>query len=143
MRERGPSFMRKLGRGLTLRCAWCGSWRTFIRGWFRRYQRCRTCGIKWRREVGFELGAVTVNTIITFGALTVFMVIGFVLTVPDVPVLPFVLGLMAVGLLMPIIIYPFTYTIWLAIDLTMHPPDAAELADAREAAADTAPQRER
>src|SRR5687768_14847822 len=143
MREQRPSFMRKLGRALVLKCPWCGSWRTFIRGWFRRSPRCRTCGIKWRREVGFELGAVTVNTIITFGSLTIFMVIGFILTVPDIPVLPFVLGLMAVGLFMPIIIYPFTYTIWLAIDLTIHPPDDAELADAREAAADAAPQRER
>lgn len=138
MRERPPSFLRRMGRGLTLRCPRCGSWRTFIRGWFRRYQRCRTCGIKWRREVGFELGAVTINTIFTFGALSLFMVVGFIMTVPDVPVFPFVIGLMAVGVLMPIIIYPFTYTIWLAIDLTVHPPDEAELAEADEAAAGTA-----
>ena len=125
---------------MTLRCPWCGSRQTFIKSWFHRYPRCRTCGIKWRREVGFELGAVTVNTIVTFGALTVFMVIGFIMTVPDVPVLPFVVGLMAVGVLIPIVIYPFTYTIWLAIDVSVHPPDAAELADAR-AAVEEAPSR--
>ena len=122
---------------MTLRCPWCGSFRTFLRGWFRRYPRCRTCGIGWRREVGFELGAVTVNTIITFGALTIFMVVGFIMTVPDVPVFPFVAGLMAVGVLMPIIIYPFTYTMWLALDLTVHPPDEKELAEAEAACADT------
>jgi hypothetical protein len=75
------------------------------------------------------------NTIITFGALTIFMIIGFVMTVPDVPVLRFVLGLMAVGVLMPILIYPFTYTMWLALDLTVHPPDENELAAARAACA--------
>ncbi len=133
VRERGPSFSRKLGRAMILRCPWCGSWRTFRKGWFTRVPRCRTCGIRWRREVGFELGAVTINTIVTFGALTLFMVVGFVMTVPDVPVLPFVVGLMAVGILMPILIYPFTYTIWLAIDLSVHPPDDAELADAAAA----------
>jgi uncharacterized protein (DUF983 family) len=122
-----------MARAFVLKCPWCGSWRTFLRGWFRRYPRCRTCGVQWRREEGFELGAVTVNTIVTFGALTIFMIVGFVMTVPDVPVLPFVLGLMAVGVLMPILIYPFTYTIWLAFDLTVHPPDAKELA-AMEAA---------
>jgi uncharacterized protein (DUF983 family) len=126
-----------MGRALTLRCPWCGSFRTFLRGWFRRYPRCRTCGIAWRREEGFELGAVTMNTIVTVGALTVFMVVGFVMTVPDVPVFEFVVGLMAVGILMPILIYPFTYTMWLALDLTVHPPDAKELAAAEAACTET------
>jgi uncharacterized protein (DUF983 family) len=132
-----PSFLRMMGRAITLRCPWCGSWRTFRRGWFRRHPRCRTCGIAWHREVGFELGAVTVNTIITFGALTIFMAVGFIMTAPDVPVLKFVLGLMAVGILIPILIYPFTYTMWLAFDLTVHPPDDKELAEAAAACAGT------
>jgi uncharacterized protein (DUF983 family) len=126
-----------MGRAITLRCPWCGSFRTFLRGWFRRYPRCRTCGIAWRREEGFELGAVTMNTVLTFGALTIFMVVGFVLTVPDVPVFGFVVALMVIGILMPILIYPFTYTLWLALDLTVHPPDAKELAAAEAACADT------
>jgi uncharacterized protein (DUF983 family) len=134
---RRPSFIRMLWRAITLRCPWCGSWRNFLRGWFRRYPRCRSCGIAWRREEGFELGAVTVNTIVTFGALTLFMVVGFIMTAPDVPVLRFVLGLMAVGILLPILIYPFTYTVWLAFDLMVHPPDDKELAQAEAARADT------
>lgn len=119
-----------LGRAVTLRCPWCASRRTFLRGWFRRYPRCRTCGIAWHREEGFELGAVTVNTFVTFGALAVAMVIGFVATFPDIPVLPFVLGLSVVASLMPIVIYPFTYTMWLAFDLAVHPLDEAELLEA-------------
>lgn len=101
-----------------------------MRGWFRRYDRCRTCGIEWHREEGFELGAVTMNTIITFGTLTVAMIVGFVLTAPDVPVLPFVLGLTAIAVLVPIVIYPFTYTMWLAFDLAVHVPDETELLEA-------------
>jgi uncharacterized protein (DUF983 family) len=123
------------GRALTLRCPWCGSRRTFLRGWFRRYERCRTCGVRWHREEGFELGAVTMNTIVTFGALTLAMVIGFVVTYPDVPVLPFVLALMAVGVVLPVLIYPFTYTLWLAFDLTVKPPEEAELAEMAAACA--------
>lgn len=87
----------------------------------------------WNREVGVELGAVTVSTILTFGAITLCMAIGFVLTVPDVPVLPFLLVVGAVGLLTPIIVYPFSYTLWLAIDLAMHPPETAELNAAADA----------
>lgn len=129
------TFPRMFLRAIRLRCPRCGSRRTFLRGWFRRDDRCRTCGIRWRREEGFELGAVTMNTVLTFGALTVAMAVGFVVTYPDVPVLPFVLALMGVGLLMPIVIYPFTYTIWLAFDLRVHPPDEAEAREARDAVA--------
>jgi uncharacterized protein (DUF983 family) len=122
-----------LMRAITLRCPWCANRRTFIRGWFRRHERCRTCGLRWHREEGFELGAVTVNTIITFGALTIAMVIGFVATSPDIPVLPFVLALSAVAIVMPILIYPFTYTMWFAFDLRVHPPEPGELAEASAA----------
>jgi uncharacterized protein (DUF983 family) len=124
-----------LGRAVLLRCPWCGSRRTFLKGWFHRHDRCRTCGIRWHREDGFELGAVTMNTIVTFGALTSFMAIGFILTAPDIPVLPFVLGLGVVALVVPIVIYPFTYTMWLAFDLAVHPPEQAELGDAMRAVA--------
>ena len=44
-----------------------------------------------------------------------------------------VIGLSVAAVLIPIIIYPFTYTIWLALDLTVHPPDQAELDQARAA----------
>jgi uncharacterized protein (DUF983 family) len=124
------SFKRKLVRAITLRCPWCGSRRTFLRGWFRRYDRCRTCGIKWRREEGFELGAVTMNTVLTTFTLVVAMAVALVLTVPDVPVAKLIIALGAVAVLMPIIVYPFTYTLWLALDLSVHPPDKAELAQA-------------
>jgi hypothetical protein len=45
-------------------------------------------------------------------------------------VLPFVLGLAVVAVVVPIVIYPFTYTMWLAFDLAVHPPEAAEIDEA-------------
>ncbi len=131
-----PSFGRMMRRAVLLRCPWCGSRRTFIRRWLGKYERCRTCGVRWRREEGFELGAVTVNTVLTFVVLTAGMTVGFVLTAPDIPVLPMVLSLVGVAVLMPIVIYPFTYTIWLAFDLAVHRPDPAELANAAAVVAD-------
>ncbi len=120
-------------RAVRLRCPHCGSRRTFLRGWFRRYPRCRTCGIAWQRETGFELGAVTINTLVTFLSIVVGMIIGFVATVPEVPVLAMVFWLGLVAALMPIVIYPFTYTIWLAVDLAVHPVDGDERAAAAAA----------
>jgi uncharacterized protein (DUF983 family) len=139
MPSRDPSFARMTRRAIVLRCPWCGSRRTFIRGWLGKHDRCRTCGLRWRREEGFELGAVTVNTVLTFIVLTAAMTVGFVLTSPDIPVAPMVLSLIGVAVLMPIVIYPFTFTIWLAFDLAVHRPEAAELAEAAAAVETTAP----
>lgn len=122
-------------RGLRLRCAWCGSRRTFIRHWLGKYPRCRTCGLEWRREEGFELGPVALNTVITFFCLTVGMAIGFVVSYPDIAVWPILLSCIAVAVLLPILIYPLTFTLWFAFDVLAHPPDAAELAEARAALA--------
>jgi uncharacterized protein (DUF983 family) len=122
-------------RAATLRCPWCASRRTFLRGWFRRHPRCRSCGIAWSREVGFELGAVTISTILTFGAITVCMAVGFVATAPDIPVLPLMLAIGAVGVVVPVVAYPFSYTLWLAFDLAVHPPEADELRAAAAAVA--------
>jgi uncharacterized protein (DUF983 family) len=139
MAEKDPSFGRMMRRAIVLRCPWCGARRTFIRKWLGKYPRCRTCGIRWRREEGFELGAVALNTALTFLTLAIGMTIGFVVTAPDIPVVPMVLSLIGIAVLMPIVIYPFTFTMWLAFDLAVHRPDAAELAAAAAAVAAPGP----
>ena len=135
--SKDPSFGRMMRRALVLHCPWCGSRRTFIRKWLGKYDRCRTCGIQWRREEGFELGAVTINTVFTFIVLTAGMTIGFIMTAPDIPVVPMILSLIGVALLMPIVFYPFSYTIWLAFDLGVQRPEELELLEAALAISDT------
>lgn len=133
MPSKEPSFGRMMRRALILHCPWCGSRRTFIRKWLGKYERCRTCGVRWRREEGFELGAVALNTLFTFLALAVGMTIGFILTAPDIPVWPMILSLVGIAVVMPIVIYPFTFTIWLAFDLAVHRPEQRELLEAAAA----------
>ncbi|HEX9260046.1 MAG TPA: DUF983 domain-containing protein [Acidimicrobiales bacterium] len=124
-----PSLARMVLRALLLRCPWCGGkgWTT---GLIRRTDRCRSCGYKYERQPGFALGAVTMNTMVTFGALALVIVIGFVATYPDIAAVPIVLAAIAVTTVVPVVFYPFSYTLWAAIDLTMRPLDAHELADA-------------
>ena len=68
------------------------------------------------------VGAITINTILTFGAILVVLVVGMIVTYPEIAVVP-------------IVVFPFTYTIWGAIDLAMHPLQPAEAADAARAVA--------
>jgi hypothetical protein len=82
--------------------------------------------------VGFELGAVTVTTIITFGAVVIGVAAGLILTAPDFAVLEIMIGLVVVAVVMPILIYPSSYTLWQACDLAMRPPKTGELVSRAE-----------
>jgi uncharacterized protein (DUF983 family) len=117
-----------VGRALLWRCPWCGGKRAWFTGWFARVPRCRTCGISWqRRTVGFELGAVTVNTIVTFGLITLVLAVGFVATSPDPAVVPVLVVAGLVALVVPVAIYPITHTLWAVFDFVTRPPTAADI----------------
>jgi uncharacterized protein (DUF983 family) len=140
MSTAGPtSFKRMVGRALLRRCPRCGG-KAWFRGWFHRLERCRTCGYRYNRQAGFMLGAMTMNTIVTFGCLAVVLVVGTVTTAPDIPVLPLVLLSVAVAVVVPLVFYPFSYTLWAAVDLQMRPLEPAEIADAAHAVAADPPE---
>jgi hypothetical protein len=98
-----------------------------------RYDRCRTCGIRWHREHGFELGPIALNVVLTFGALAIGMIVAFAVTLPDAPALAITLILLAVAIVLPLLLFPFTNTVWMAFDLLSHRPDEQELAEAAAA----------
>ena len=70
------------------------------------------------------------NIILTGGSLLSVMSAGVVLTYPDIPIWPMLIATVGVALLVGIGGYPTSYTVWLAVDLTMNPPDETELAEA-------------
>ena len=116
-----------LWRGLRRRCAWCGGRRAFFTGWFRKQDTCATCGIGWHRGYeGFELGALAISAVVCFGALIVGMTIGVIVSWPDIAVVPLLVILGAVALVLPIFVYPVSYTLWQAVDLAMHPPEPGD-----------------
>jgi uncharacterized protein (DUF983 family) len=122
-------FWPMLGRALLRRCPRCGGAGWFS-GWFTKTERCRTCGYRYERQPGFLVGALTINTIVTFGLLAVVLVVGIVLSYPDIALVPILAAAAVVTVLVPIVGYPFSYTIWAAVDLTMRPLEPAEVADA-------------
>jgi uncharacterized protein (DUF983 family) len=133
-----PSFGVLFRRAATLRCAWCGDRPGFRRGWFKRSDSCRHCGMSVQRGLeGFELGAATINAILTFGPLVVVSAISVIITYPDVAVAPLIVSLGATAIILPIVLYPFTYTIWFAVELLMEPPSTAEITAAAGRVRDT------
>lgn len=95
--------------------------------WFRARERCAGCGLRSDRdESDFFIGAYLLNFIVAevvFAALLAGIV---VIAWPDVPWD----ALFAVGVagmvLVPLLFFPFSRTVWLALDLCFQPPRASD-----------------
>jgi uncharacterized protein (DUF983 family) len=110
-----PGRGKTLWRGVTRRCARCGSGKLF-KNWFRMVDDCPRCGLHFERESGYFAGALAINIILVGGLfLLVFLTI-FIVTIPDLPI-GLTLGLtIPIALFGPIVLYPFSKTLWVAID---------------------------
>lgn len=118
-------------RALAKRCPLCGSGGLFT-SWFRMRERCPGCGYRFEREEGFFLGAYVVNLGITEGLLLVLGIvpcIAFLAANPDASVLPFLASGLAAAVVAPLAFYPFSRTLWSAIDLILRPVSAVEPSD--------------
>jgi uncharacterized protein (DUF983 family) len=102
----------------------CGSGGVF-RHWFSMAERCPRCDFRFEREQGEFIGAIGINTIVTFGVLLVAVLTSVVLTYPDDVAVALVIT-MAVALVFPVFFYPFSKTLWLAINLAMRPLEPGE-----------------
>jgi hypothetical protein len=96
--------------------------------WFSLVDSCPACGLHLDRdEPGYWVGSYTVNLFLTEGAFAATFVGGMVLTWPDVP-WDLLTGIcVAVTLLVPALVYPFTKLGYLAIDLAFRPPESHDL----------------
>jgi hypothetical protein len=83
-----------------------------------------------RGSQGFELGAASVNTILTFGVLIVGAAVTLIAEYPAVPVVPMMIAGGGAAVLLPVLFYPFTYTIWFAVELLVDPPSPAAMEEA-------------
>ncbi len=73
------------------------------------------------------LGALAMNIAITGAALVTTLVIGVVLSYPDIAIVPVLISTVAVTLIVGVFGYPISYTTWLAVDLAMRPLDDRDL----------------
>jgi uncharacterized protein (DUF983 family) len=111
---------RRLGRGLVLRCANCGQGGLFRR-WLTMVEQCPRCGHRFERQEGYWLGAIALNTFVTMGALVVTMVGLTIVLWPDPPWNLISIAVISVTAVMPVLFYPFSKTIWVAMELSLHP----------------------
>lgn len=117
-----------LKRGFHRRCPVCGGKKLFRR-WVVMADRCPTCNLRFQRVPGQWLGSWFLNVCLA-QILAIGIVLGGVIAAyPDPPL--GVIGLVGgtVMVVFPFWFFPYSRTIWVAIDLAMRPLEFAEDVD--------------
>lgn len=120
--------IRYFWRAVTLRCPHCGG-SPVLRSWFKLRKRCPVCEIQLERGEGedYYLGGMFFNIVlaeILFAA--AFGVVVIVLW-PDVPWDALQDALVVAMIGAPVLLYPISRLLWLALDLLLRPPDDTEM----------------
>lgn len=116
----GATFGRALSRGLRRRCPRCGSRGTF-ESYFKLRERCPACGYQFERESGYWVGAITINMVVAEATFFGVFLAVVLLTMPGVDWGPLLLVAFGTNAVVPVLFYPFSKTVWMAVDLYFHP----------------------
>jgi uncharacterized protein (DUF983 family) len=111
-----------LRRAAARRCPVCGAGGLF-RHWVRMVPACPCCGLRFRRVDGHWLGSWFLNVCVVQTVVVGVLVIGVAATYPDPPILPLAVVDGVAALVVPLLFFPFSRTLWVAIDLAMRPLD--------------------
>ena len=119
VKDPSVTFFTMLGRAVVRRCPRCGAGGAFA-SWAALNEYCTTCGFKFEREPGYWVGALIINMAVALFVFLVTLVGGIALTWPDPPWN--VLSALTIGvmLVVPIAFYPWSKSIWMAIELSYH-----------------------
>jgi uncharacterized protein (DUF983 family) len=121
-RPNEPGAMTAFVRGAARRCPRCGGGRLF-ETWFRIRKRCPRCSLRLEREEGGFLGAMTINYTVTAIAWLALLIVWLIVDLPDVHVLWLTVTSIGVAILVPLLYWPFSKTIWAAVDYLVYRTD--------------------
>jgi uncharacterized protein (DUF983 family) len=106
-------------RAAVRHCPWCGQRKLFPR-WFKPVRRCPQCGLVIERDEGAMLGSMSINMGVTMVVLIAFIVLWLAIDMPNVQMAKALLAAGAVAIGVPLLFFPFSKTIWAAIDVWFH-----------------------
>jgi uncharacterized protein (DUF983 family) len=110
-----------LGRAVRKRCPQCGG-KALFDGWFKMRKACPTCGLQLERgEQGYIVGAYMFNIAAAEVVWLAVMVSVTAATWPNPPWDWLLYGGVGLMILAPLAFYPFSKTLFLALDLAVRP----------------------
>ena len=104
MSQERSAQLRCLARGLTLGCGVCGRRRGLFRRGVVMVERCPRCNLTFERTEGHYIGAIGINTILSFTALFFGLIAFVAATYPDTPAGAWVFALLPVLALVPLLL---------------------------------------
>jgi uncharacterized protein (DUF983 family) len=119
---------RLFWRAVRLRCPNCKG-RPVLRSWFKLRDHCPRCGIRMERGESddYFLGGVLFNVVLSEVVFVVLFLAGLFMMWPNVPWDGLEYVLAGAMIAAPILLYPVSRLMWLALDILMRPPDAEEM----------------
>lgn len=129
-----PSSFRRGSRGLAFRrglrgrCPNCGGGKLFT-GLADLKPECPRCGFRFEREDGYWVGAMTVLMAVVLIVFGLFFIGGMLVFWPDVPWNTLVWGGVGLNILVPFVLYGWSKTVWLGLDMAFSPARDDEFPD--------------
>ena len=121
-RDTWRRFLVTMRRALTRRCPYCGSSGVYD-GYFALRERCPRCGVRFEREEGYFLGAYALNLIVAeLIGLGLAIALIFKTELRHLALVWQEVIAVALAIAFPLILFPFSRTVWIAMDLVFHPP---------------------
>jgi hypothetical protein len=78
---------------------------------------CPKCAYNFSREDGYWVGAIIMNTAVTFALFLLLFIVSIIVMAPDIDWMVLLVIGVATILIFPVFFYPFSKTIWMAFDL--------------------------
>lgn len=122
-----PGRLESVVRALRRRCPVCGH-KGISRHPAHVQVTCPHCSLNLERQVGSFIGGIGVNTVVSFVALIVVIVGGFIATGGEASVTRILLPALVVATLLPLLFYARSRLLWVAIELFWWPLEPGELA---------------
>jgi len=108
-------------RAITRRCPYCGSPGIYD-GYFALREQCPKCGVRFEREEGYFLGAYALNLIVAeFVGLGLAIILIFKTDLRDLQLIWQELIAVTLAIAFPVAFFPYSRTVWIAMDLAFHP----------------------
>jgi uncharacterized protein (DUF983 family) len=115
-----PSLSKLLGRGLRKRCPRCGAPRIF-QSFYMLKPRCPSCRYAFEREEGYWVAAIIINTAVVEAIFFALFVGILIATLPDINWQAMLIAGLVTNGIFPFVFFPYSKTVWMAIDLYFHP----------------------
>jgi uncharacterized protein (DUF983 family) len=114
-----------LRRAARLQCPICGQ-RGLFHNWVQMVPECPQCGLVFGRLPGHWLGSWFLNICLVQLVVVLILIISVAATWPDPPMWIIGGATAASALVVPFLFFPYSRTLWMAIDLAMRPLDYDE-----------------